>query len=452
MFSFELSELLLLIGYPGLAAIIFAESGTIIGFLLPGASLLFTAGFLSSQGILDIRIIIPLVAVAAILGDNASYWLGAKVGIHLFDRPDSRFFKRSHLERTRRFYAQYGSRMILFARFIPMVRTFAPVLAGVAGMNYRVFMFYNVIGGVLWAGGIAYSGYLLGDTFPQVADYFETAILAIVLITCLPLAWGFFRHRFDRLPAVRAIIFDLDGTLSEPFTPASPDTIKRLEKLLDIMPVAFLSGATLERMRTSLLDQLSRGHENILALPVNGAQGYAYTGDTWQLLYDETLDTPERETIMAALEKVKSHRDLTDLEPAGETVVDRRGYIAFTALGVDAPKSAKLAWDPTSEKRRSIIKDLAVLLPGYDIYVGGTTTIDIMRKGVNKAYGIDKISTHWSFHAADMLFIGDALYPGGNDYPVMTTGVRTIQVTHPTETARIIDKYLNRRDSDTSRT
>ncbi len=127
----DFMQLVRLTGYPGLFAAIFLESGVFFGFFLPGASLLFTAGILAAAGIFDVRILIPLLAVAAILGDNVGYWFGKKVGHALFTRDDSRFFKRRYVEQTHAFYQKYGTRTIVLARFVPIVRTFAPILAGV---------------------------------------------------------------------------------------------------------------------------------------------------------------------------------------------------------------------------------------------------------------------------------------------------------------------------------
>lgn len=174
------------IGYPGLFLIIFLESGVFFGFFLPGASLLFTSGILASQGIFDPRVLIPVVTLAAILGDNAGYWFGNKVGIKLFLRPDSRFFKHEHLVMAQRFYEKHGPKMVVLARFVPVVRTFAPIVAGVASMRYPVFVAFNIIGALLWATGVTTAGYLLGERFPVIEQYLTFVILGIVLVTMIP--------------------------------------------------------------------------------------------------------------------------------------------------------------------------------------------------------------------------------------------------------------------------
>jgi membrane-associated protein len=192
------------VGYPGIFLIIFAESGTIVGFFLPGASLLFTAGLLAAQGVFNPWILIPTVTVAAILGDNAGYWFGNKVGIKLFTRPDSRFFHQEHLRKTQHFYEKHGAKAIIMARFIPIVRTFAPIVAGIASMNYRVFMICNLIGAFAWATGVTTLAYFVGERFPIIQEYIEFVILGIIFLTLIPLFIetykSYKRGEFDSTP------------------------------------------------------------------------------------------------------------------------------------------------------------------------------------------------------------------------------------------------------------
>lgn len=183
---FDLVFLIKTAGYLGLFAIIFAESGLFIGFFLPGDSLLFTAGFLASQGFLNIWLLAPLVFAAAILGDNFGYAFGKKVGPAIFYREDSIFFHRDHLERAKNFYEKHGPMTIVLARFLPVVRTFAPILAGIGQMRYRTFFFYNVFGAVLWALGMTWLGYFLGATIPGIDKYLIPIILAIIILSSLP--------------------------------------------------------------------------------------------------------------------------------------------------------------------------------------------------------------------------------------------------------------------------
>lgn len=183
------------VGYPGISAIVFLESGVPFGFFLPGASMLFTAGLLASKNFFNPWILISLVTLAAILGDNVGYWLGRKVGIRFFLRPNSKWFKHEHLEKAKIFYDGYGSRAIFFGRFIPVVRTFAPIVAGVVAMRYRTFLIYNVLGALTWAAGVTFLGYFLGAKVPFVSHYITPIIVIIILVTTLPLFRDFLKKR-----------------------------------------------------------------------------------------------------------------------------------------------------------------------------------------------------------------------------------------------------------------
>ena len=181
----------------GVFAIVFAESGLLIGFFLPGDSLLFTAGLLVSQGILDVPLAVLLVGcfLSAVAGDQVGYLFGRRVGSRLFRRPDSRFFRQEYVERAAAYFDRYGSRTIVLARFIPIVRTFAPVLAGVGRMHYRTFVTYNVVGGLLWGVGVTALGYELGRQFPQIERYLLPVVILIVLVSVLPPALELLRSR-----------------------------------------------------------------------------------------------------------------------------------------------------------------------------------------------------------------------------------------------------------------
>ncbi|HEY4478925.1 MAG TPA: VTT domain-containing protein [Candidatus Paceibacterota bacterium] len=182
-------------GLLGVFFIIFAESGLFFGFFLPGDSLLFTAGFLASQGYFSISILVGGAVLAAIVGDTAGYAFGRKVGPKIFSRDDSLFFHKKHVVRAQRFYANHGNKTIILARFIPVVRTFAPILAGVGAMSYGTFLKYNCIGGFLWAAGIPLVGYLLGGAIPGVDQYLLPIIIMIVVLSVLPGAFHFYRSR-----------------------------------------------------------------------------------------------------------------------------------------------------------------------------------------------------------------------------------------------------------------
>ena len=184
--SDSLVNIMHIVGYPGVFAAILAESGLPFGFFLPGASLLFTAGLLASQGFFNPWILIPGVTIAAIIGDSAGYWFGRTIGYKLFLRPDSRFFKHEHLQQAENFYEKYGSRTILFARFVPIVRTFAPIVAGVARMNFNVFITYNILGALIWATGVTTLAYFLGNTVPGVDKYLTYIIIGIIVVSSIP--------------------------------------------------------------------------------------------------------------------------------------------------------------------------------------------------------------------------------------------------------------------------
>src|SRR3954465_9477862 len=164
--SLSPDDLIRSFGTIGLILIIFAESGLLIGFFLPGDSLLFTAGLLASQGKLNIALVLLGCFAAAVAGDQVGYVFGGRVGPSIFRRPDSRLFKQENVARGQEFFDRYGPKTIVLARFVPVVRTFAPILAGVSRMRYRTFVAYNLLGGALWVGGVATAGYVLGTTVP----------------------------------------------------------------------------------------------------------------------------------------------------------------------------------------------------------------------------------------------------------------------------------------------
>lgn len=172
----------------GIILIVFAESGLLIGFFLPGDALLVTAGVLAAKGgepHLSLPVIIVGVVLAAITGDQVGYAFGRKVGPALFRRPNSRFFKQEHVEKTRLFFADHGPKAIVLARFVPFIRTFTPIVAGVGRMHYPTFMVYNVFGGVLWGAGLTTLGYVIGDAF-NVDRYLLPIIGVVVLVSLLP--------------------------------------------------------------------------------------------------------------------------------------------------------------------------------------------------------------------------------------------------------------------------
>lgn len=177
-------------GYVGLFAIIFTETGLFFGFLLPGDSLLITAGLLIAQpqfsGLLDIWKLGFLLTAAAILGDNTNYWVGRTAGPRIFAREDSFLFKRKHLAQAEAFYARHGAKTVVLARFVPIVRTFAPLVAGAARMPYRTFVTYSVTGGIAWIWSMLLLGYFLGSRVPGAAKYLELLIIGVIAVSLLP--------------------------------------------------------------------------------------------------------------------------------------------------------------------------------------------------------------------------------------------------------------------------
>ncbi len=177
-------------GYLGLFAIVFAESGLFFGFFLPGDSLLLTAGLFAYKGLLNIWWLLPLLFVAAVFGDNVGYWFGRRAGPPLFKREESLLFKRKNLLAARAFYEKHGGKTIMLARFMPFIRTFAPIVAGAVEMDYRRFMLFNLLGGLFWAIGVTLAGFFLGGIFPpDVLDrYFVFIVLVVIVLSVMPTA------------------------------------------------------------------------------------------------------------------------------------------------------------------------------------------------------------------------------------------------------------------------
>jgi len=182
-------------GYALLVAIVFAETGLLIGCFLPGDSLLITAGLLAAGGHLNIWWLNGLLIAAAIVGDSVGYAIGVRLGPRIFTRQKSLLFNPKHVERTHRFYEKYGPKTIVIARFVPIVRTFAPVLAGVGTMQYRRFLFYNVAGGIGWVVSMSGAGFLLGRTVPNISRHIHVLVIVVIVLSCVPIAVEIYRER-----------------------------------------------------------------------------------------------------------------------------------------------------------------------------------------------------------------------------------------------------------------
>jgi len=197
---FDLEQLAITAGYIGLFVIIYAETGLLIGFFLPGDSLLVTTGLLAERGHFSVFILIPLLVVAAIAGDATGYQIGRAAGPRLFNRDDSRWFKRSHLERAQDFYDRHGGKTIVIARFLAIVRTFAPTVAGAARMGYPQFALYNMVGGSLWVSSMILLGFAFGSALPNPDILFIPAVGLVILASIAPGLWHLYRERRSNSP------------------------------------------------------------------------------------------------------------------------------------------------------------------------------------------------------------------------------------------------------------
>jgi membrane-associated protein len=188
---YNVPELIRLVGLFGIVFIIFAETGLMVGFFLPGDSLLVTAGLFAARGDLPIGWMIPSLLVAAVCGNGTGYFIGHKAGAALYNRPNSIFFRREHLVRTHAFYERHGGKTIILAQFMPIVRTFAPVVAGAAAMTYRRFATFNVVGAILWINSMTLTGYFLGRAIPNIESRIHLVVAAVIFLSLLPgiIAW-----------------------------------------------------------------------------------------------------------------------------------------------------------------------------------------------------------------------------------------------------------------------
>lgn len=191
----DITSIIQTFGIIGVSIIIFAESGLFFGFFLPGDSILFTAGVLASQGFINISLLVLCSWFAAVLGDSVGYWFGSRIGIKIFNKEKSFFLNKRYPERANEFYTKRGGQAIILARFIPAVRTFVPIMAGVGGMPYRKFISYNIIGGTIWTFGLTLAGYFLGKSIPNIDNYIIPIILVIIIISALPAIFEIIKSR-----------------------------------------------------------------------------------------------------------------------------------------------------------------------------------------------------------------------------------------------------------------
>jgi len=248
------------------------------------------------------------------------------------------------------------------------------------------------------------------------------------------------------LPAdKKLIIFDLDGTLAPSKSPLSPAMGKLIVKLLDIAHVAVISGGSFQQFQTQFASHLPHPSKlsNLLLLPTSGTRLYIWKG-AWHQEYAEDLSAHDREHVLNVLnDALKAARHTKPATTYGPIIEDRGSQITFSALGQNAPLAAKEAWDPTRAKREKIADLVSRKLIGFDVRIGGSTSIDITKKGVNKAYGIRKVEQYLGLTPDHIIFVGDALFLGGNDHPARATGVDCIQVSGPDHTARLIETWIS---------
>ncbi|MBI5876700.1 MAG: VTT domain-containing protein [Chloroflexi bacterium] len=239
----DIEHLIITTGYVGLFAIIFAESGLFFGFFLPGDSLLLTTGLLALKGYFDLWLLLPILFIAAVLGDNVGYWFGAKMGPRLFNREDkptfegqgrikwlaNKLFRRKNLLAAKAFYEKHGGKTITLARFLPFIRTFAPIVAGAAEMQYSRFVFFNLFGGLFWAVGVTMAGYLLGTLIPpeKLDQYFLIIVLAAFIIPGLPTLLHLWKEEKDAIIAfVRRLVLNKETPEGATTAPSFGDAEK----------------------------------------------------------------------------------------------------------------------------------------------------------------------------------------------------------------------------------
>ena len=239
------------------------------------------------------------------------------------------------------------------------------------------------------------------------------------------------------------IIFDLDGTLAKSKSPIDQGMAQLLSQLLTVVKVAIISGGAWPQFETQVLAHLPQDDrlKRLSMLPTSGTRFLQYDG-SWRQLYAEDFTTEEKAKIIAALDEALDQSGFRSAKPWGDIIEDRGSQITLSALGQEAPLDAKKTWDPDFAKRRKIKAILDPLIPAYSVALGGATSVDVTKPGVDKAYGVDKLRTVLGVPIQEMLFIGDALFPGGNDHPVRRTGAACIQVRDPQETERVIEAIL----------
>jgi HAD superfamily hydrolase (TIGR01484 family) len=242
----------------------------------------------------------------------------------------------------------------------------------------------------------------------------------------------------------RLIVFDLDGTLAESKSSLDKEMTALLHDLLGIIKVAIISGGDWPQFEKQVLSNLPHDEclDNLSLLPTCGTKFYKYATEDWEKIYSEDFTDDEKKKIIGSLTKAIEESGFKEKKVWGETIEDRGSQITFSALGQQAPLEEKNKWDPDFAKRKKIKAILDTLLTGFSVRLGGATSIDITKPGIDKAYGIGKLREILGIAIQEMIFIGDALFPGGNDYPAEEAGVVSIRVKNPTESKRVIETII----------
>ena len=241
----------------------------------------------------------------------------------------------------------------------------------------------------------------------------------------------------------RLVVFDLDGTLAESKSSIDPEMTALLHDLLNIIKVAIISGGDWPQFEKQVLSNLPHDEHlvDLSILPTCGTKFYQYEGD-WKKIYSEDFTPDEKEKIISSLKKAIGVAGFKVEKVWGETIEDRGSQVTFSALGQQAPLSEKEKWDPDFTKRKKIKALLDTFIPTFSVRLGGATSIDVTKPGIDKAYGIGKLRDTLGIAIQEMIFIGDALFPGGNDYPAEEAGVVSIRVKNPTESKRVIETII----------
>jgi len=240
------------------------------------------------------------------------------------------------------------------------------------------------------------------------------------------------------------MVFDLDGTLAKSKSPLEKDMADLLDKLMGVMKVAVISGGAWPQFEKQLLSNLPQDDrlKQLSLLPTSGTKFLQYDDGTWKQLYAENFTPEDKTKIIDALNKALDQSGMREAKPYGEIIEDRDSQITMSALGQNAPLDVKKTWDPDFEKRKKIKAILDPLLPDFSVGMGGASSIDVTRPGVDKAYGIEKLKEVLGIPIEEMIFVGDALFPGGNDEPARKTGATCIKVRDPEETGRVIEAVI----------